>query len=52
MPKCKSPDCPIAEDQVLEESGYCFTCAEELACLLHDEGLDPTVAYRPAARKF
>lgn len=45
--QCANPSCDTPrEDLVLEASGYCFTCAEELACLLADEGLDPTMAWR------
>ena len=39
MPKCKNCVVEVQDDVVLEESGYCFTCAEELACLLKAEGM-------------
>ncbi len=39
------------EDLVLEASGYCFTCAEELACLLADEGFDPSSAWNAPKKK-
>lgn len=44
---CKNEYCDTdAIDVMLEASGYCFTCAEELACLLAEEGLDPSTAWR------
>lgn len=60
---CKNVDCPVDDgDAGLEESGYCFTCAEELACLLADASeefgvdLDPTSAYyatpKPASPSY
>ncbi len=46
MAKCKNEYCDTpAGDTLLEASGYCFACAEELACLLAGEGLDPSAAW-------
>ncbi len=48
MKACKNEFCAIPDDwdAMLEASGYCFTCAEELACLLAEEGLDPSIAWK------
>jgi hypothetical protein len=47
MAKCKN-----CKSDATEASGLCFSCAEELACLLHeaalefpDAGIDPSSAY-------
>ena len=51
-------NCQECNSPATEESGLCFSCAEELACMLHDlksefpehaECIDPASAYR--ARK-
>lgn len=42
MAKCKNEFCGEYDPEFhgeLEDSGYCFNCAEELACLLAEEGL-------------
>jgi hypothetical protein len=44
--RCKSEHCETPPEAGLEASGYCFECAEELACLLAAEGLDGSAAYR------
>lgn len=50
MGKCKE-----CGEQATEESGYCFTCAEELAYLLAESaqefGYDPTSAASAAWKK-
>ncbi len=40
MAKCKNKKNCIApdEDLLLEASGYCFSCAEEFACMLAEFG--------------
>ncbi len=47
--KCKNPDCTTSRDTIecsgLEASGYCFACAEEMACLLAEVGADPSSAW-------
>lgn len=53
--KCKNQDCESweggrrldtpAEEVCLEQSGYCFGCAEDLACMLADEGMNPRSAW-------
>lgn len=51
MAICKSEYCDTTDrDAPLEESGYCFACAEELACLLADaaEEFGPSPAFDPA----
>lgn len=51
MATCKNDDCiRTDEDTPLEASGYCFECAEELACLLADaaEEFGPSPAFDPA----
>lgn len=44
---CKNDDCGrTSADMALEDSGYCFACAEEMACLLADAGFDTESAWR------
>ena len=43
MMKCKSEHCATESS---EASGYCFSCAEEFACLLHAEGLNAMIAWK------
>ncbi len=43
---CKGAPCAMTDEFApLEASGYCFRCAEEVACLLADEGVDPSSAW-------
>ena len=55
MKACKNGSfCETPEEATLEASGYCFPCAEDLACLLADAreefgdspALDPRRAWR------
>lgn len=42
LKNCKAEGCTA---EATEESGYCFMCAEEMACMLMDEGFDPSSAW-------
>ena len=44
MEKCKNV-VDKCEREATEASGFCFDCAEELACLLDAEGLDTSSAW-------
>ncbi len=47
---CKAEHCDTtSETSSLECSGYCFHCAEEMACLLAAEGLEPRSAWHRRA---
>lgn len=47
--RCKSDGCETdVESAGLEASGYCFTCAEEIACLLAGEGLSAELVAKVA----
>lgn len=51
MINCKSEHCTnCGNEETIEASGYCFDCAEELACLLAAEGLDPSSAWNAPGR--
>jgi len=44
--RCKEIDCSTEPRELtLECSGYCFGCAEEIACMLAGEGIDPRSAW-------
>lgn len=45
--RCKAEGCSRVG---IEASGYCFECAEELACLLEAEGMDPAGAWKGGSR--